>query len=96
MVRFALLVSYVTWGIVLVFAGALVVVVLIASRNQLAGLIALIGVLTLITVGLLATAVVSIVVYAIIVGRLARHNDRDRLGKRKLTGDRVRVVAGHA
>jgi hypothetical protein len=77
MVRFALVVSYVTWATVLVFAGALVVAVVIASRNQFAGLVALIGMAALIVVGSLAAVAVFIVV---VVDRLARHNDRDRLG----------------
>lgn len=80
MVRFALLVSYATWGIVLVFAGALVVVVLIASRDQVAGLVALIGVLMLILILLLALAAAFIVFIVFIVELLARRNDRDRLG----------------
>lgn len=80
LVWFALLVSYVTWATVLVFAGALVVVVLIASRDQVGGLVALIGVLMVIMVELLALAAAFIMFIVFIAELLARHNDRDRLG----------------
>jgi hypothetical protein len=64
-----------------VFAGAVVVTVLIASRDQLAGLIAIIAMLTLIAVGLLVLIPAAAVLTVLLVLWFARYMDCDRLGR---------------